>query len=115
MATTSKLLSILMFAAILKLFGCSGNTTKSNTTSKVDTLNDQISKSTEEFKNRPIHKKMTAQILDTTPDEVLLQTVFDNLIEKFPKNYKKEYQAVLGWTKSQQAIYIIWLLEAEVK
>lgn len=103
-----------MFASLLKLFGCSGQTKQSDKIAKSDTLNEQISKSIEDFKNRPIQKVLTAQIIDTTSDDELLQTVFDNLIGKFPKDYTKEYQTVLGWTKSQQAIYIIWCLEAEV-
>jgi len=103
-----------MFASILKLFGCSEQTTKNSTISKTDTLDKQISKSLEDFKNRPIHKVLTTQIIDTTSDDDLLQVVFDNIVEKFPTDYKKEYQAVLGLTKPQQAIYIIWCLEAEV-
>ena len=103
-----------MFASILKLFGCSGQTKQSDNATKSDTLNEQISNSIEDFKNRPIHKVLTTQIIDTISDDELLQTVFDNLIDKFPKDYTKEYQTVLGLTKSQQAIYIIWCLEAEV-
>jgi hypothetical protein len=103
-----------MFAFIFKLFGCSGQINRSGKTNKTDTLKEQISKSIEDFKNRPIHRILTAQIIDTTSDDELLQTVFDNLIDKFPKDYTKEYQTVLGWTKSQQAIYIIWCLETEV-
>lgn len=57
---------------------------------------------------------MTSEIIDQVPDDELLQTVFDNLIEKFPKDYTKEFQTVMTWNKSQQAIYIIWCLEAEV-
>ncbi|MEP7376173.1 MAG: DUF4375 domain-containing protein [Chitinophagaceae bacterium] len=103
-----------MFAAILKLFGCSGRPAKSDSATKVGTLNEQISKSSEDFKNRPFHKKLTEYIIDTTSDDDLLQTVFDNLIDKFPKNHNENYQTVLSWTKSQQAIYIIWCLEAEI-
>ncbi|MDB5276969.1 MAG: hypothetical protein JWR61_1924 [Ferruginibacter sp.] len=64
--------------------------------------------------NRPIHKVLTTEIIDTTSDDDLLQTVFDNLIEKFPTDHTKHYETVLGWTKSQQAVYIIWCLEAEI-
>lgn len=103
-----------MFASLLKLFGCSGQSNKSDTTSKGDSLDVQISKSIEDFKNRPIHRVLTAEIIDTTSDENLLQTVFDNLSEKLPKDYKKEFQAVTSWNKPRQAIYIIWALEGEV-
>lgn len=57
---------------------------------------------------------MTSQIIDDTSDDDLLQVVFDNLSEKLPADYEKEYTTVLGWNKSRQAIYMIWLLEGEV-
>lgn len=103
-----------MFAPLFKLFRCSRQPKQTDKTSKSDTQNEQISKSIEDFKNRPIYKVLTTEIIDTTSDDGLLQVVFDNLIEKFPRDYTKEYQTVLGWTKSQQAIYVIWNLEAEV-
>jgi len=77
-------------------------------------LDQQISKSIEDFKNRPIHKNLTEQIIDTTSDDNLLQVVFDNLSAKQPTDYQKEYETVLSWNKSRQAIYMIWVLEAEV-
>jgi len=77
-----------MFAALLNLFGCSPKPNQD--------------------------KVLTVQIIDTTSDDELLQVVFDNLIEKLPKDYNKEYQTVLTWPKPQQAIYTIWWLEAEV-
>jgi hypothetical protein len=103
-----------VFALLLKLFGYSGRPKQSDKVLKSNTLSEQINKSIESFKNRPIHKRLTTQIIDTTSDDDLLQIIFDNLIDKLPKDYTNEYQTVLGWTKSQQAIYIIWCLEAEV-
>lgn len=103
-----------MFAFIVNLFGCVEQTKQNGKPAKTDTLSEQFGKSMEDFNNRPIHKVLTTQIIDTTSDDELLQTVFDNLVEKLQKDYTKEYQTVLGWSKSQQAIYIIWWLEAEV-
>ena len=103
-----------MFASLFKLLGCTGQAKQSDNRVKADTLNKQIGKSIEDFNNRPIYKILTTQTIDTTSDNNLLQTVFDNLVEKCPQDYTKEYQTVLGWTKSQQAIFIIWLLESEV-
>ncbi|WP_245752183.1 DMP19 family protein [Algoriella xinjiangensis] len=57
---------------------------------------------------------MTEQIIDITSDENLLQVVFDNLSEKQPTNYENEYETVMSWNKSRQAIYMIWVLEGEV-
>jgi len=114
MTKTPKFISLIIFVSILKLFGCAEQTSKNGTITKTDTLNQQINESIETFKNRPIHKVLTTKTIDTTSDDDLLQVVFDNIVEKFPSDYKKEYQAVLGLTKPQQAIYIIWSLEAEV-
>jgi len=114
MTKTSKFISLIISASIFNLFGCSRQNQQKDKSAKFDTLNEQNSKSIEDFKNKLIHKVLTAQIIDTTSNEELLQTVFNNLIDKISNDYTKEYQTVLGWTKSQQAIYIIGRLEAEV-
>ena len=100
-------------ATLLSLFGCSGQT-KKNQAKQSTGIDEQISKSIEDFKNRPIHNKLTKQTIDTTADDNLLQVLFDNLSEKLPKDYEKEYETVMSWNKSRQAIYMIWVLEAEV-
>ncbi|NNV54108.1 DUF4375 domain-containing protein [Panacibacter sp. KCS-6] len=102
-----------LIATILNLFGCSGQT-KKNDIGLSKEMEEQLAQSVEAFKNRPIHKELTEQIIDTTPDDNLLQVVFDNLSEKQPTNYEKEYETVMSWNKSRQAIYMIWALEAEV-
>ena len=102
-----------LITIIINLFGCAGQTKKDE--DKLSTeMKEQISSSVEAFKNRPIHKKLTEQIIDTTSDDNLLQIVFDNLSEKQSDDYEKEYETVISWNKSRQAIYMIWLLEAEV-
>lgn len=103
-----------MLTSLLKLFGCSGQSNKNVTISKDGSSDVQISKSIEDFQKRPIHGALTSEIIDTTSDKNLLQTVFDNLSEKLPKDYKKEFQTVTSWNKHRQAIYIIWALETEV-
>jgi hypothetical protein len=103
-----------MFATILKLFGCSGQGTDESKNRLKDTLEEQISKSINELKDRPIHKRLTKAIIDSTSDENLLQVVFDNLSANQPTNYEKEYETLMAWNKPRQAIYMIWLLEAEV-
>ncbi len=83
-------------STILNLFGCSGQTKKDD---------GKLSNET---------KGLTEQIIDTTSDENLLQVIFDNLSEKLPTDFEKEYETVMSWNKSRQAIYMIWILEAEV-
>ncbi|WP_216368491.1 DMP19 family protein [Limnovirga soli] len=110
---TRRLIIMGLIATILNLFGCSGQT-KKNDIGLSKEMEEQLAQSVEAFKNRPIHKELTEQIIDTTPDDNLLQVVFDNLSEKQPTNYEKEYETVMSWNKSRQAIYMIWALEAEV-
>lgn len=103
-----------IWATILNLTGCSGQANEGSKGILRDSLIEQIDRSFDKFKNRPIHKNLTVQIIDTTSNDELLQVVFDNLTEKMPKDYTKEYERVLTLTKSQQAIYMTWILEAEV-
>lgn len=108
-------LSYLMLAlAIFQLFGCSDRPGQSNENPAKEDLDKQVHVSTEKFKNRPIHKKLTASIIDSTTDSDLLQTVFDYLSAIRTDDYQKEYETVMNWNKSQQAIYLIWILETEV-
>jgi hypothetical protein len=102
-----------LITTILNLLGCSVQTKKDDGKRSKE-MEEQIANSVEAFKNRPIHKELTEQIIDTTSDDNLLQVVFDNLSEKQPANYEREYETVMTWNKSRQAIYMIWALEAEV-
>lgn len=100
-------------SAIVNFFGCSGQKDEGRSALSKE-IQAQIASSIESFKNRPILEHLTEQIIDTTSDENLLHVVFDNLSLKQPKDYTKVYDTVLSWNKSRQAIYMIWLLEAEV-
>lgn len=100
-----------MLTALVKLFGCSGQTKKSGLSKE---MKEQLAQSVDAFKNRSIHATLTAQIIDTTSDDNLLQVVFDNLSAKLSSNPENENETVMTWNKSRQAIYMIWLLEAEV-
>ena len=102
-----------IISSVLSFFGCSGQSNKNNGELSKD-LQDQIAQSVEVFKNRPIYKELTEQNIDSTSDDNLLQVVFDNLSEKLPDDYEKEYETVMTWNKSRKAIYMIWALEAEV-
>ena len=84
------IIKILMIATILSFFGCNGQNKK---------------KSKTEF---------TEETIDKITDENLLMDIYDNISLKLPKDYKKEYDSVLKLSKSEQAIYMIWGLEAEI-
>lgn len=102
-----------LISLILNLFGCSGQAKKNDSVLSKE-MEEQLANSVEAFRNRPIYKELSEQIIDTTSDDNLLQVVFDNLSEKQPTDYEREYETVMSWNKSRQAIYMIWALEAEV-
>lgn len=77
-------------------------------------MKEQLAQSVESFKQREIYKILTADIIDTTPDGSLLQIVFDHLSANLPPDHQQEYETVMSWNTSRQAIYMIWALEAEV-
>lgn len=74
----------------------------------------QLYEAIQAFKNRPIHKVLTEEIINSTPDNDLLQVVFDNLFEKLPKDHSKMYETVISWNMSRQAIFIIWIAEGQI-
>lgn len=102
-----------VITTILSFFGSSGQTkiTEGGLTKEMEEVRVN---SVEAFMNRLIYKELTEKIIDSTSDENLLQVVFDNLSEKQPADYEKEYETVMSWNKSRQAIYMIWALESEV-
>ncbi|EOR94147.1 hypothetical protein ADIARSV_2681 [Arcticibacter svalbardensis MN12-7] len=98
---------------VLNFFGCAAQTMKDGEKVSNETK-EQLMRSIESFKNRPIYKELTEQIIDTTSDDKLLQLIFDNLSEIQSTDPAKEYETVMGWNKSRQAIYMIWGLEGQV-
>jgi len=110
---TRRIIFMGLITTIFYMFGCSGQTKKDEGKLSKET-EEQIVNSVEAFKNRPIHRELTEQIINATSDHNLLQVVFDNLSDKQPTDYQKEYETVMSWNKSRQAIYMIWALEAEV-
>jgi predicted peroxiredoxin len=95
------------------LLGCTGRK-KSDDSKLSKEVSQQLSKSIEDFKNKPIHQILTKQNIDTTSDDNLVQLILDNLSKIKSTANKKEYETVMSWNKSKQAVYMIWLLEGEV-
>ena len=94
-----------IISTILSVFGCSPKAKKDD---------KKITQSIEEFNNRKIHSKLTEELIDNTSDDKLLQLIFDNLSQKSSEDYENEFETVMSWNKSKQAIYMIWALESEV-
>ncbi|QNR26010.1 DMP19 family protein [Croceimicrobium hydrocarbonivorans] len=73
-----------------------------------------MDKSFEEFNSRRIYTTLTSEIIDTTEDYKLLQTIFDNIETIFEEGEQYTKDKISKLTKGQQAIFSIWMLQAEV-
>lgn len=91
-----------IITAILQLFGCSGQPNKNNSANGSDT-GSMVSASIQ----------LTEQILDTCSDQNIIELVYEHLVNESAKS-DVEYDAVMSWNQSRQAIFMIWGLEAEV-
>jgi len=102
-----------VISVTLNFFACSQKKISDDSKESVE-IDSSFARYMEDFNNRPVYKVLTRAAIDSTLDDQLLQVVFDNLFEKLPDDYEKEYETVMSWNNSRQAIYLIWLLEAEV-
>lgn len=74
----------------------------------------QVASSIEEFKNRNIYKQLTPEVLAAIPDQKLEQAVVDYVHRKIGDNYGREREIVGGLPAGTRALYITWIVEAEV-
>jgi hypothetical protein len=95
-----------MFRKIFNLF-------KSFTPSKKNDY-EHILKSVREFKNRPIYKELTNEIIDNTEDKKLLQIVFDSISEKVSWDDEALIEILMALNESRRAIFVIWCLDGQV-
>ena len=100
---------ILMISSLLKLFGCSGQEKKAT-----NPTTDELLKSVENFQNRPIYKTLTPEIISKIKDEELEQAIFDNISTNMEGDKREEREIVKTLTPGQRAIYVAWIVEAEV-
>lgn len=100
---------------LFNLFGCK-NSKKSekNDSSEMTEAAKLAEKHAKAFLNRKIYKVLTSEIIDSVEDNNLVQTVMDNIWEKMDSEMSNELEVFKSLTKEQQAIYVIWLVEAEV-
>lgn len=57
---------------------------------------------------------LTLETIDITPDSLLVGLIFDHISGSLPNDPQQELASVLSLPKPQQAVYMIWWLEAEV-
>lgn len=100
--------------SILQSLGCFGKTTTKSEHELSNEMKKQSATSAETSKHIPIDQELTEQCIDSTSDDDLLQLIFDHLCKKLSVDYRNEYETVMSWNSSMQAIYMIWVLEAEV-
>lgn len=99
---------------LFSFFGCKSEK-KTDSKSETDQeMQDLINKSFEEFNNREIYENLTTEIIDNTQDDKLLQTIFDNIETNFEEGEQYSIDKISKLTKGQQAIFSIWMLQAEV-
>jgi len=87
----NKTIVLFMLTSILSFFGCE---------KKVET--------------KIVKPIFTEETINKTIDNELLEKVWSNISSKLSKDPEKEYESLLKLSKSEQAIYIIWNLEAEI-
>ncbi len=75
---------------------------------------DVIDRMFEAHKNRKIYKVLKAADIDATPDENLVEVIWDNLTLKLNGDWNREKEVMASLSLARQAIWQIWLLEAEV-
>lgn len=100
-----------MWKSILKFFGLKK---KQNESGLSQELKEEIANSINLFNKRKIYKEISDIDMAEIKDENLLQAIFDNISINLPNDYEREYESVNKLNKSKQAIYKIWMLEAEV-
>jgi hypothetical protein len=77
-------------------------------------LDPKIAASIEVFKNRPIYRELTPTVLASIADDKLEQAVIDYASHKIGDDYEHERQIVASLPPGVRALYITWLVEAEV-
>lgn len=98
-----------MISVLMQSFGCTGQEKN-----MADKDADDMRKLIEDFEKRPIYKALTTDIIKGIKDENLEQAIIDNIQAKFERDFSNEEDVVRSLSAGQQAIYVTWILEAEV-
>lgn len=79
-----------------------------------DRESDEIRKFVEDFEKRPIYKTLTTDQIKKIKDDDLELAIVDNIQTKFNKDFSNEEDIVRSLSVGQKAVYVTWILEAEV-
>ncbi len=99
---------------LFSFFGCKSDKKTSSESETNKEMQDLIDKSFEEFNNRKIYETLTSEIISETKDDKLIQTIFDNIGTNFEEGEQYTLEKISKLSKGQQAIFSIWMLQAEV-
>jgi len=98
---------IILLLIIITLISCKKK--------KNNTIQTDIQKSLNDFKNRKQYSSFSEETLKTISDEHLEQAIIDYILDyKIKNNYEKEYEIITNLSNGFQYIYLTWILEAEV-
>ena len=113
MKTSKTVVLLFLLGALLKLCAC---TEQTHTTqkSRADSSSEEAYKAVVEQLAKSDSKKLTISNIDTTSDENLEQIILDNISLKVNGDSENEYFVARELTNSQQTIFIIEQVEAEV-
>lgn len=102
-----------LFTISLIFLGCSGQTKKENPPLNIKD-EEQIFNSVEEYQNKATQTIFTKEAIDTTSNENLVENIFESLYAIHVAPNPQEYETVLTWNKSRQAIYVVHMFKGEV-
>jgi hypothetical protein len=98
---------IILLLIIITLISCKKK--------KNNTIQTDIQKSLDDFKNRKQYSSFSEETLKIISDEHLEQAIIDYILDyKIKNNYEKEYEIITNLSNGFQYIYLTWILEAEV-
>jgi hypothetical protein len=82
--------------------------------SKEMDIEEQITKSMQEFESRAIYSTLDRATLESIKDSELEQAIIDYIFVKIGDNFDKEYEIVNALSEGFKAVYTTWVVEAEV-
>jgi hypothetical protein len=98
-----------MASSLLNLFFCSPREKK-----PADVSAEELSKSIADFKNQPVYKTLSTEIIAKIKDSELEQAIFDNISINMEGDSRDAREIVKSLTLGQQAIFITGIIEGEV-
>ena len=78
-------------------------------------VDKELAAQMEAFENRKRYAELTPAVLASIPDHEVERAVFDYVLEKIGKEHAHERELVAKLPIGAQALYITWMVDAEVR